>query len=548
MRQLERIARTVECTLVGLLTLEIAALHLNVMRHAGPLWRDEISSLRVATMPTFSGFWSALVYDPVPALFFAILRLWNWLGSGASDQSFRCLGLLIGLGILGAIWFASWSMKKSPPTWALLLFGLSPVALVWGDSMRAYGLGCLFNILALAFFFKLLRPRPRPADIALATVTALLSVHSLFPNALLLFAASAGAIAVTIRRRWWRTTWTILAIGVTAALSLLPYAGIIRQTQSWSGLAKGGIDSWWIFTMMYRAVATGGEVAAALWLAGALVACVALFIALAGKRLFEKTEDDRDLVLYAGATFLISLGATVCFFRFVGWTTSVWYYLPLMATAAVCLDAISKIFRQGSIVIMANALVVVGAALVLSPLAHTATNVRLTNIDLTTMEIARRAQPSDLVVVDNYFYAVSFQRYYHGQAPWLAVPDVSDVSLHRWDLLTERMRQPKPNQALFQRIEQTLQSGHDVYVVGFAPLRHAPSAPPDLRPAPATTSDWNLWLYVRYWTAQVAFAAQAHAVHGAVIPVPCSQPVSVAENIHCYVVTGWKNDAVAAVP
>jgi hypothetical protein len=33
----------------------------------------------------------------------------------------------------------------------MLLFGLSPVALVWGDSMRAYGIGCLFSILAIGF-------------------------------------------------------------------------------------------------------------------------------------------------------------------------------------------------------------------------------------------------------------------------------------------------------------------------------------------------------------------------------------------------------------
>ncbi|HEY2124593.1 MAG TPA: hypothetical protein VGG94_03930, partial [Chthoniobacterales bacterium] len=133
MNRLGRIAQTIEFTVAGLVTAAIFALHLNVMQHAGPLWRDEISSLRVATMPTLGGLWSALVYDPVPALFFGVVRFWNWICSGASDESFRHLGFGIGLGVTAALWISAWSMKKAPPLWALLLFGLSPVALVWGD-------------------------------------------------------------------------------------------------------------------------------------------------------------------------------------------------------------------------------------------------------------------------------------------------------------------------------------------------------------------------------------------------------------------------------
>jgi hypothetical protein len=107
MNRLGRIARTIEFTVAGLLTLEVLILHFNVMQHVGPLWRDEISSLRVATMPTWGGLWSSLVYDPVPALFFGILRLWNWLFAGATDESLRYLGLLVGAGIVAAIWLTA---------------------------------------------------------------------------------------------------------------------------------------------------------------------------------------------------------------------------------------------------------------------------------------------------------------------------------------------------------------------------------------------------------------------------------------------------------
>ena len=40
-----------------LLTLVSLAFHLIFFLHAGPLWRDEISSLALATKPTLTEFW-----------------------------------------------------------------------------------------------------------------------------------------------------------------------------------------------------------------------------------------------------------------------------------------------------------------------------------------------------------------------------------------------------------------------------------------------------------------------------------------------------------
>jgi len=545
MNRLWRVAYALELLVAGLLTLGAIALHFNVMRHAGPLWRDEISSLRLATMPTLAEFWSSLVYDPMPALFFAVLRGWHFLGWGASDENLRYLGFVIGLGVLGAIWVAGWVIKKSPPIWAVLLFGLSPVALVWGDSLRAYGLSCIWNILAIGFFWKLLSERPQVTDIALASAAALLSVHSLFPNSLLLLAAGASAIAIALRRGWRRTAFIIVGIGATAALSLLPYVPIVRRTQDWSALCNDGIDSAWILTMIFRATGAGGNLSATLWIAAAIVVCLAVALAIIKPPFFELSEDENDLLLYAGVTFLIALGGTVCFFRILGWTTSLWYYLPLMGTAALCLDAIAKILCKSITAMIASSLFIVTAAACLAPLVYRATNVRLTNVDLTAAAIKQHARASDLVVVDNFFYAVSFYRYYHGKAPCLSVPGISDLSLHRWDLVKDTMSRPQPIQPVLDRIDQTLRSGHDVYVVGSVPLSRTAAAPPDLPAAPQTTAMWQLRPYIVRWTSQVAYAAQAHARHGMIIPVPCEQPVSNVEDVHAYVVSGWREPALA---
>lgn len=545
MNRLGRIARTVEFTVAGLITAGIVVLHLNVMQHAGPLWRDEISSLRVATMPSWGGLWSSLVYDPIPVLFFALLRFWNFLCGGASDENLRQLGFVVGLLIIVAFWLNAWAMKKAPPLWALLLFGLSPVALVWGDSMRAYGIGCLFNILAVGCIWNVTREKPHNVAIAAALVTALLSVHSLFTNSLLLFAAILGAVVVAALQRWWRTAVTLAGIGFAAAISLVPYGGIVRMTQSWSGLCKGGIDSAWIMTMLNRALLSGGQLASVLWIAGSLLALVALIVGIVRPQLIRLDSTDRNLVVYAGTTLIVATATTIAFFTWVGWATSVWYYLPLMATAVASIDSLGKLLCKSAYATMANALLVLFAAMALSPLALQATDVRLTNVDLTTAVVAQRAQPNDLIVVDNYFYGISFNRYYHGRTPWVSVPNVSDFSLHRWDLLTDSMRQPHPIQSVLDRIDATLKAGHDVYVVGFALTNRTAAAAP-LPAAPAGSSGWSLWPYVRRWTTEIAYTVQTHAAHGQVITVRSPQPISVAEDVHALVVSGWKETNVAA--
>ena len=491
-------------------------------------------------MPTFSAFWAALIYDPFPALFFAVVRYWEWIGLAASDQGLRGLGFLIGLGIVLAVWIAGWSIKKAPPILALVLFGLSPVAVVWGDSLRAYGFSCVWNILSIGLMWKLVSERPRTSHTILAGLAALLSVHSLFPNAFFLFASAMSAIAVAARRRWWRTVFIILAIGATAAISLLPYLPIIRGSQTWTGLAKATIDFGWILHMLLQALRAGGTFGVILWIACAVTACAALIVGIVRPRRLETTGTNFDLMLYAGLTFVLAFVSIITFFRVVGWTTSLWYYVPLMATAAVCFDAVTATFRKGRVSVIATSGLLIVAALFVVPNAYRASGVRLTNADLMTAEVAGHADPGDLIVVDNCFYAISFNRYYHGQTPWVAVPNLPDLTLHRWDLLTDRMRKPRPIQPVLEKIDQTLKDGHNVFVVGFAPTKRPPAPPPELPPAPAGNSGWSLWPYMGTWTRQIAYASQTHAVRGRILSVHSPQPISIAEDLNAFVVSGWR--------
>jgi hypothetical protein len=545
---LRRTLPLVEWAMAIVMTLIAISLHVTVLTHAGPLWRDEISSLRLATMPTFGGFWSSLVYDPVPALFFLVLRVWNALGGGGSDESLRVLGFLIGLAILAAVWVVAWTFKKSPPGWALVLFALSPVCLVWGDSLRAYGVSCFWNILAIAAFSKLLTEKPRPRDVALAGVAAILSVQSLFPNSFLLFAACLGGMTVACRRRWWKTAWTIFLIGLVSALSLLPYAGVIQRTQNWSVLCQTDHGYRWILDNLFHAIAAGGNFGATLWIAAFVLGCVALALVVIKPRYLGATAAEQNLVLFAGVFMLGSLATTVWFFETVGWTTSIWYYLPLMASAAVALEAIGILYQRSLIARSVSALLILTAAVAITPSAYQTAAVRRTNVDIMAGALSTLGQEADLIVVDNFFYALSFQRYYHGRSPWLGVPQVEDLTLHRWDLVKTELTRPHPIEAVLDRIDQTLRAGHTVYVVGFNPVNRSTVLPPDLPPAPAGHWGWRLGPYIVRWACQIAFTAQTHAQHCGMIKVPYKQATDDVETVSVIAVRGWKPTLALSAP
>jgi len=137
-----------------LLTAVLVSVHIVFFFHAGPLWRDEISSLNLATKPTLAEFWRSLTFDPFPAGYFVFLRLWNAIGFGDSDLALRAFGFFIGVFLICALWVACNLIDKSPPLWPLALFAFNPLVLEVGGSLRPYGFSFIWVVLAFALLWR----------------------------------------------------------------------------------------------------------------------------------------------------------------------------------------------------------------------------------------------------------------------------------------------------------------------------------------------------------------------------------------------------------
>src|SRR5213083_3088498 len=226
--------------IAALVTLFAAYLHALFLLNAGGLWRDEAAFVHLSLLPSVSGVWQKLPYDHCPILMPLVVRAWSAAASlGNTDPGLRVLGLYVGLFLLLAFWFASWTMRNGAPLLAVTLVALNVTMVRAGDSLRAYGLGSALAVLTLALIWRL-TCRSTPAAFCAAVTVAVLSVQSLYQNAFFVFAACCGGLVLCAVERRWRDTLPILAVGATAAVSLLPYVPLIIRAQDWYIICKVG--------------------------------------------------------------------------------------------------------------------------------------------------------------------------------------------------------------------------------------------------------------------------------------------------------------------
>jgi hypothetical protein len=157
---------------------------------------------------------------------------------------------------------------------------------------------------------------------------------------------------------------------------------------------------------------------------------------------------------------------------------------------------------------------------------------RQTNIDLVSARVGPLAGTRDLVVVYPWYLGISFRRYYQGAAPWTTLPEISDLSFHRYDLIKARMVEKAPLVSVLERISKTLRSGNRVWIVGLLPGPKAgENRIPVLPPAPGSAYGWNEQAYDYVWGRQIQAFMVENANKFAVIPIDSKEQINNFENV-----------------
>ncbi|PYI45065.1 MAG: hypothetical protein DMF11_13385, partial [Verrucomicrobia bacterium] len=471
--------------IAALVTFFATYLHALFFLNAGGLWRDEAAFVQLSLLPSVSEVWQKLPYDHCPILMPLAVRAWSVAASpGNTDPGLRVLGLYVGLFLLVAFWLASWTMRGGAPLLAVTLAGLNVTMVRAGDSLRGYGLGSALAVLTLAVIWRL-SCRPSLAAFSCAVAAAVLSVQALYQNAFFVFAACCGGFVLCAAERRWRDTLPIFAVGAAAAVSLLPYIPLIIRAQDWYVLNKIGFrfsHAWKVFS-----AATGSD------------------------RL-----PNQNLILFAGTSLVLAAAGFAFFLRLADFATHPWYYVPLMAFSAVCLDAIFfTAWRWARPAAMIFAALTISATFLFElPVLKC----RQTNVDLIAARLSTEVAASDYVIVHPWYCGVPFERYYKAAAPWTTLPPLEDHGVHRFDLLKAKIQTKDPIAPVIDRITSTLQSGNRVWLVGEMPLSEEPL--PKIRPAPNNPWGWSADYYSFYWGVQVTQFLSTHCERSAVVVDP----------------------------
>jgi hypothetical protein len=501
-------------------------------QHAGGLWRDECTSMRLAGASSIADIRERY---PYPLLHPAIVRLHTAL-FGESDTSLRTLGVETGLALIGVAWLNAWLTGSGAPLIFLPLMGLNALFLTWGTTIRGYGLGTVMIVQAIGLAGRFVIKPTKGVGVMLFLVL-LASPQLLAHDSPLVFTISAAAILVCVARG--RIKLALILMGITAlvGLSCLPYLLDNFNRAQWLVLkyhaSLGGI--WRNFA---AACGPPAPIMPVVW-------CALFFLACGGAlgrlgRVWRHRTPESDLLCFALLAGALSIPGYFAFLRVLNYWPHPWYYLPLLGTLAAATELMISGWLHVFWIRFSRLVFAIAIAALLPFAAWPKLLERQSNIDWVAHDLEKSADAKDLIVINPWDHGVTFYRYFHGTARWVTVPMMDDHRGHRYDLLKAKMMAPNPLDDLLPLIAQTLRSGGRVWLVGGAQLLNPGETPHWLPPAPNSEFGWNNDVYKKSWSQELGAFLQQHVLAANMLPDP-TVPINEVENDPVWKLEGWRD-------
>lgn len=440
-----------------------------------------------------------------------VLRTWLWIGMGDTDQRLRVLGLIAGLALLAAIWTRARMVDRGWPIFALSLLALNPLIIRWGDSIRAYGLGLAAMILMLSALWRLTQ-KANWKNYLLAAVTALIACQLLYYNTIVLFALAVAGSIVCLGQGRRLGAMAVIAVGIPAALAMLPYLDIAGRLNSWQPLVQVHFTFEIFKKKLTEVLVAQGGGMLGIWLGLFAAALIAGAIAQMRRRVPGLTDEQRDRAFFGLLSLLIYCPLHWLFLKKLSYLTEPWYYFALVAVCACSFESIFRVVRGHLRLRQISWAVIVAVVASSLLLNYRQVTVRMTNVDLDAEMLMQQAGPKDLIVVRPWYAGITFERYYHGTTPWMTVPDVPSHRYHRFDVVMNLMRDnDHALDPVYDAITKTLKGGHRVWMAGGLPAVGRKSDIIHLQPAPDPNVGWTEGVYSMSWAQHISYFLQNNA-------------------------------------
>ena len=537
---------------IAIVVCGLVSLHFYRFVHAGALWRDELSSLYVATSPTLRDLYANQAYDSFPLLNAVLLRVWLAIAGFpdglpvVNEYYARVYGLMGGLFLLGALLYVAILVFNTRPVFSLGLFAASPVVIVWGDSLRAYALGTGLAILFFGSMWKWLES-PSRRQVTITTLLAVAMVWTLYGNAFFVLAITIAAATQPILQRDWRKFAATLIPGAVAAASLLLNWPVIRFMATWRESVAQHVSAAAIASLWWTAWTAPGVWAGFVW-----VLCLMVVIGLLGAvvvrdrdRLIHARQN--SLALYCLLTIVVGLVTFCGYLKTVDVPPMVWYFIPISAILAAGMDAAWKVLPRGKALLSCQIFLLFSLAVATSMNSLPVLQERMTNVDTFAMLLEKNATEKDLVIFNPMQHVSTLLRHYRGAAAVQCWPPHrrDQLTFQRNDVALEATYQPtSPMMPLFEQIRSTLQAGGRVWMAGSVFPVPLDKPPPTIPQGTVFTDRWQLGPYLYVWGAQTFHYLGSHAVSGKIAELPADLPCSPLEQVKTIILwEGWRPDS-----
>jgi hypothetical protein len=254
--------------------------------------------------------------------------------------------------------------------------------------------------------------------------------------------------------------------------------------------------------------------------------------------------------VFGAVALVVGVAGYASFLNVLNYYTQPWYYITLAAFAASAMEAVfgawstERSFPVLPLTLKSGRLAVVFVLLAIAAGPSWAElRARHTNLDLVGRKLQMLTNEADLILVPRWECAITLCRYYHGTAAVLTLPPIDDHRFHRYDLVLRQMMTRDAIQPGLTRLEETLRSGHRVFLVGNLPFPEAnvliPTLPPLYRDG---DGDWHGAPYNTVWAGQAGQLLRAHAISAnkLSVPVPGEASVQDFEHLELGVLEGWR--------
>jgi hypothetical protein len=530
--------------------------------NAGPLWRDEINTFNLARMASLRDIWHNLQFDSCPLLWPLLVRGCGMLGLTDGDMGIRILGLGVGLFFLNSLWLCQrWIGGRAPVLSIALLGGLPAFIFVVGAN-RAYGLADCLLVLSFGKIWQLLES-PTKSQILSAGFICLLFAQCVYYDVIFLGAMLTAGALVAIRRQQWKILWTMAGIGLVAGASLFIYLPIVHRVPEYLPFWRSPFfDSIALWDGLRNALAarssatSDGANGPQIWIwIGLLLVGIIVAVIMQRTRVGQTPKPEvasksanperSDLALFCVTSVVLGIIGYFGFLLKLQFFLQPWYYVEILILCAISLDGILNaswpalrpwgLMRIGFLVVM----MILNAGPAWAE-AHT----RRSNLDVVAAFLSHNASAGDLIVVQDAWEGITFNRYYRGQAQWLSVPPIDSHEVHRIDLVIAEMNEPEAMTPVLRAITNTLTSGHHVWLVGSIPIARWQDAPPGPTPLPPRPSEmptrWWAGSYLSWWNQQVTTLLLDHAQQEKAEAIAAPGPVNHFEDVSVVRFTGYK--------